>query len=172
MDLNWLSPLAEARPVGDKGWGSFAREPIPAGTTVAAFGGHVVPRSLLETLPVDRQNRSIQVDDDLFLASAELPEPGDMVNHSCDPNCGLVGAMVVVAMRDLAVGEEITFDYAMCDGTDYDEFPCECGSPRCRGTVTGNDWRLPALQARYRGWFSPYLERRIVRLSDPDVARV
>lgn len=172
MDLNWLSPLAEARPVGDKGWGSFAREPIPAGTTVAAFGGHVVPRSLLETLPVDRQNRSIQVDDDLFLASAELPEPGDMVNHSCDPNCGLVGAMVVVAMRDLAVGEEITFDYAMCDGTDYDEFPCECGSPRCRGTVTGNDWRLPALRARYRGWFSPYLERRIVRLSDPDVARV
>ena len=120
----------------------------------------------------DRQNRSIQVDEDLFLASAELPEPGDMVNHSCDPNCGLVGAMVVVAMRDIAVGEEISFDYAMCDGTDYDEFSCECGSPRCRGTVTGHDWRLPELQARYRGWFSPYLERRIARLSDPDVVRV
>jgi SET domain-containing protein len=161
MDLNWLSPLCEARPSGEKGWGSFARVPIPAGTTVAAFGGHVVPGDVFRAMPEERQGRSIQVDADLFLLSAITPEPGDMVNHSCEPSCGLRGNMVVVAMRDLAPGDEITFDYAMCDGTDYDEFECVCEAPACRGLVTGNDWRDPVLQAKYAGWFSPYLAARI-----------
>ena len=58
-------------------------------------------------------------------------------------------------------GEEITIDYAMCDGSAYDEFDCECGSAICRGRVSGNDWRNPTLWERYAGHFSPYLQRRI-----------
>jgi uncharacterized protein len=168
LDLNWLSPLAEARLVGAKGWGSFAIEPIEVGRTVAAFGGYMVQRDVLDTLNADRRARSIQVDDDLYLVSGETPEPGDMLNHSCAPNCGLMGGAVLVAMRDIEAGEELTFDYAMCDGSDYDEFPCECGAATCRGVVTGSDWMLPELQLRYAGWFSPYLIRRIAasRLSE------
>ena len=161
MDLNWLSPVAEAHPVGPKGWGSFARERIPAGTTVAAFGGYVTTGAMLERLPADRVSRSIQLDDDLYLVSAETPEPGDMVNHSCEPNCGLMGGTLVVALRDLEPGDELCFDYATCDSSDYDEFFCTCGAGSCRGTVTGRDWMLPELQERYAGWFSPYLARRI-----------
>ena len=161
MDLNWLSPLAEAHPIGPKGWGSFARERIPAGTTVAGFGGYVTTGAMLDRLPADRVSRSIQLDDDLYLVSAETPEPGDMVNHSCEPNCGLMGGTLVVAMRDLEPGEELSFDYAMCDSSDYDEFACTCGAGSCRGTVTGRDWMLPELQERYASWFSPYLARRI-----------
>jgi hypothetical protein len=52
----------------------------------------------------------------------------------------------------------------MCDSTPYDEFNCGCGTALCRGQVTGNDWQLPELQARYEGFFSPYLQRRIDRL--------
>ena len=47
------------------------------------------------------------------------------------------------------------------DGSDYDEFACQCGAVECRGTVTGRDWMLPEIQAKYHGWFSPYLARRI-----------
>ena len=47
MDYNWLTPKAQARPAGDKGWGSFAVEQINAGETVAAFGGWVVDRATL-----------------------------------------------------------------------------------------------------------------------------
>ena len=36
LDYNWLTPKAEARPAGDKGWGSYATEPIAIGETVAA----------------------------------------------------------------------------------------------------------------------------------------
>ncbi|MBU6245934.1 MAG: SET domain-containing protein-lysine N-methyltransferase [Actinomycetales bacterium] len=164
MDFNWLSPKAQARPAGGKGWGSFAIEPIGKGETVVAFGGWVVTRAVLSTLIEDRQHRSIQVDEDLYLVSSDTPEPGDMLNHSCEPNCGLVGGTLLVAMRDIAVGEEVTFDYAMCDASDYDEFACLCGEPTCRGTVTGSDWRDPVIQAKYMGWFSPYLMRRITAL--------
>ncbi len=164
MDHNWLNPKAEARPVGEKGWGSFVVEPVQAGETVAAFGGYVVTGDTLETINAERQGRSIQVDADLYLVSSETPEPGDMLNHSCEPNCGLLGQLLVVAMRDIAPGEELTFDYAMCDASDYDEFRCLCGQPTCRGVVTGSDWRDPELQEKYAGWFSPYLVRRIAAL--------
>lgn len=164
MDYNWLSPKAEARPAGDKGFGSFALEPIRAGETVAGFGGWVIDGAHLAELDIYRQQRSIQIDDDLYLVSGETPEPGDMLNHSCEPNCGLLGSQLLVAMRDIEPGEEICFDYAMCDASDYDEFRCECGSPTCREVVTGSDWRDPAIQAKYAGWFSAYLVRRIAAL--------
>jgi SET domain-containing protein len=164
MDYNWLSPKAEARPAGGKGWGSFALEPIPAGETVAAFGGWIVTGAYLAELSDDRQSRSIQVDSDLYLLSGDTPEPGDMLNHSCEPNCGLVGQTLLVAMRDIAPGEEMCFDYAMCDASDYDEFRCLCEAPNCREVVTGSDWRDPDLRTKYDGWFSPYIARRIAAL--------
>ena len=164
MDFNWLSPKAQARPAGEKGWGSYAVEPISAGETVAAFGGSVVPLAVLQTFNDDRQSRSIQVDTDLYLVSGETPDAGDMLNHSCEPNCGISGQILLVAMRDIEPGEELSFDYAMCDASDYDEFRCLCGEPSCREIVTGSDWRDPVLQAKYAGWFSPYLERRIAAL--------
>jgi len=164
LDFNWLTPKAQARPAGEKGWGSFVIEPIAQGETVAAFGGWVVDRASLGTLSSDRQSRSIQVDDDLYLVSDDVPEPGDMLNHSCEPNLGIRGSTLVVAMRDIAPGEELTFDYAMCDASDYDEFTCLCQAPTCRGVVTGADWRNPMLQEKYRGWFSAYLGQRIAAL--------
>ena len=80
------------------------------------------------------------------LAGAPEPEPADFVRHSCEPNCGMHGNTVVVALRDIAVGEQVAFDHAMANGSDFDEFECQCGTASCRGKVTGNDWMLPELQ--------------------------
>lgn len=161
LDMNWLTPKAQARPAGNKGWGSFAIEPIRAGETVGGFGGWCIPREILATMPLERQHRAIQVDDDLYLVSQDEREPGDCFNHSCAPSCSLMGATILKARRDIAVGEELTFDYATCDDTDYDEFQCGCGTSECRGTVTGKDWQLTELHKKYDGEFSPYLARRI-----------
>jgi hypothetical protein len=68
-------------------------------------------------------------------------------------------------MRNIAQGEEICFDYAMSDGSPYDEFDCACDAPNCRGRITGEDWRRPELQRKYANWFSPYLRRRIEQLN-------
>ena len=120
-------------------------------------------------MPLDRQHRSIQIDEDLYLVSADEPAPGDMFNHSCNPNCVLLGSQVLVAWRDINVGEELTFDYATCDDSDYDEFQCGCSEPNCRITVTGQDWKRPDLQEKYEGHFSSYLARRIAKDKGADI---
>jgi hypothetical protein len=93
-----------------------------------------------------------------------VPRPigeGDYVNHSCNPNAGLSGQIGLVAMRDIKIGEEVCFDYAMSDTMPYDEFNCGCGSKNCRRTVGGNDWQKPVLQKRYAGYFAPHVQRKI-----------
>ncbi len=160
MRQSWLSPLAACRSAGVKGVGIFAVEDIPAGTTVAGFGGNVVDRAELDALDEELRTHALQIDDDLFIAG-DLPfDDADYVNHSCDPNCGIVGSVLLVTMRPVAAGEELCFDYAMTDTDDYDEFECSCSTARCRGTVTGADWKEPELRDRYRGWTSAYIERR------------
>jgi SET domain-containing protein len=159
--VSFLSPRLEARDIPEKGYrGVFAREPIAEGDLLALWGGAVVDRVTFAALPEVRQSRSLQVDEDLFLVPPQ-DEDADFVNHSCDPNAWIEGHAALRARRDIAVGDEICFDYAMTDGSDYDEFECLCGAVICRQKVTGSDWELPELQARYGDHFSPYLLRRI-----------
>jgi uncharacterized protein len=59
------------------------------------------------------------------------------INHSCDPNCETneqKGRVWIKAIRDIAAGEEITYDYCLYDGDD-DEAVCNCGAASCRGTM-------------------------------------
>lgn len=157
-----VSPKLEARPNPAKGYfGLYAKTFIPAGELLVMWGGDIVTGAQLARLTERERMHSIQVEDDLYQVPYREPEPGDYTNHSCNPNAGLKSPITLVAMRDIAAGEEVCFDYAMCDSTPYDEFECGCGAPDCRGRVTGNDWQRPELQARYDGYFSPYLQRRI-----------
>lgn len=162
MSANFLSAKCLVR-VDLDGWGSCAREPIAAGETVAAFGGRCVSGAELDELG-DGTTNSIQIDDDLYIVTEIGPPPGDTISHSCSPNCGIVGGILVVALRDIAAGEPLSFDHAMTMGSDRNEFQCACGSPACRGVVTGRDWMIPELQVAYRGYFSPYLAKRIAGL--------
>lgn len=158
---NYRTPRAELRDLGQKGHGSFATELIRRGSVIATFGGTASTQVGLQNFPAERVSRSIQVEVDLFFVGPVHREPGDSVNHSCEPNCGMRNATQVVAMRDIQVGEELTFDYAMSDMAAYDEFNCSCGTSSCRGRVSGRDWQNPILQARYDGYFSPYIAREI-----------
>lgn len=163
MRANFLTTKAIVQHTGNR-VASVAIAPIVAGETVAAFGGSCISASELEALPVEQQGRCIQIDENLYMAGSVFAEAADMINHSCSPNCGIVSGVLVVAIHDIAIGEEITYDYAMTDGSSNDTFSCHCGATRCRGTVTGGDWMLPELQLAYRGYFSPYLAKRIAAL--------
>jgi hypothetical protein len=160
---SWLTPDAAVAPAGAKGSGTFATQPIAAGTTVAGFGGSVVDRAEFDTLDEEWRTHSLQIDDQLYMVTRPPFAPADLVNHSCEPNCGIIGSCLVVTMRDVAAGEELCFDYAMTDTNDYDEFVCACGTPSCRGLVTGGDWKRPELQERYAGYFSSYITRKIAQ---------
>ena len=82
------------------------------------------------------------------------------LNHSCEPNVGFAGNVVLVAMRDIGPCEELSTDYALFN--DHDEaMRCQCGTRSCRGTISGHDWQRPDLQRKYGSYFSAYLQRRI-----------
>jgi uncharacterized protein len=148
-----------------RGFGLYAVEPIEAGELLVRWGGAVLGRSGFAGLPAALRAITLQIDDDRFLVPIH-PCAADRVNHSCEPNAGMSGPFSLVALRVILPGEEMCYDYAMSDGSDYDEFECHCGAPSCRGRVSGRDWRRPALWKRYAGHFSPYLERRIRALQD------
>src|ERR1700749_99351 len=43
------------------------------------------------------------------------------INHSCDPNCEtdeLRGRVWIISLRNIAPGEELTYDYNLYDGDD------------------------------------------------------
>lgn len=161
---SYLLPSLEVRWIpGKQRHGVFARQPIPAGTVLTVWGGRTMPAAEFLALAPERQRAGIQVEDDLFLV-APASEPAEHFNHSCTPNAAMSGQIVLVARRPIEAGEEVCMDYAMSDGIIYDEFECDCGTPTCRGRVTGQDWRRPELWARYPGGFSPFLQRRIDRL--------
>jgi uncharacterized protein len=138
-----------------------ARDALEPGELIAVWSGRIVGTEQLDELPPEIRRHTVQVEEGLYLASLSPDEPPDFINHSCEPNAGLDGQVAIVALHRIQPGEEVTIDYAMCDGSPYDEFECGCGSPSCRGRVTGEDWRNPTLWERYAGHFSPYLERRI-----------
>lgn len=142
----------------------FAREVIEPGELIGVWSGRIVTADELDELPADIRRHTVQVEEGLYLASLSPDEAPDFINHSCEPNAGLDGQVALVALHRILPGEEVTIDYAMCDGSPYDEFDCACGSALCRGRVTGEDWRDPALWQRYAGHFSPYLARRIEAL--------
>ncbi len=157
----WVTPKADkGRASAIEGRGVFAREPIAADEVVEVKGGHVVDRAALEALPARLQNSEIGIAQGLHLVALDETEYEAVMlflNHSCEPNVGVRGNVVFVAMRDIAPGEELTIDYAMIDDHEDEPMACNCGTPSCRGVVRGQDFRLPELQRRYGGYLSTYL---------------
>jgi SET domain-containing protein len=164
LDYNWLTPKAQMRVTPGKGSGSFAISQISKGEIVASFGGNVINQIELTNYSADRVSRSLQLNSDSYLLSGETPEAGDMINHSCEPNCGIAGTSSVQTLRDIEIGEELTFDYAMSDSSQYDEFSCSCRKEECRGKITGTDWQKENLQTKYKNYFSSYIEK-LIKLS-------
>ena len=163
---SYITPKARKGAVSAiAGRGLVAEAPISGGEVVAIKGGHIVTTAVLHTLPELLQNSEIQIADGFHLAAlddAEYEPVMLFLNHSCEPNVGFAGNTVVIAMRDIRPGEELTTDYALFD--DHDEtMRCRCQTPSCRGTIGGRDWQRPDLQRTYGSYFSAYLLSKINR---------
>jgi uncharacterized protein len=146
-----------------QGRGLFATAPIEAGEIVAIKGGHIVDTAALSALPERLRNSEIQIADGFHLVATRQSEYEPVMlflNHSCEPNVGFRGNVVLVALRDVGPGEELTTDYALFDDSD-EQMTCRCGAGACRGVIGGRDWQRPELQERYGDYFSAYLLDRI-----------
>lgn len=162
-NLSYISKKAVVKESDIHGRGLFAVEPITAGEVVCIKGGSIIDRQTLESMPDWFRSAEIQITDDLFIAPVTAEErDGSMIfsNHSCEPNIGVKGQVVFVAMRDIKPGEELTHDWAMTDN-DESTHECNCGTASCRKTITGRDWQIPELQAKYRDYMSWHLAEKV-----------
>jgi uncharacterized protein len=163
----YRSPKVEVRTGSLHGRGVFAKEKIKQGEVVAVKMGHIVTAEQLSDVTRTVGDYALQIYDRFYLSPISKDEVDRMtifINHACDPNVGFDGQITYVAMRDIEPGEELCHDYAMERTDDY-SLDCRCGSPLCRGKVTGEDWKNPELQRRYGRYFSSYILSKISPLS-------
>ena len=116
--------------------GCYTTTPIRKGARVAEYTGHLLTKAeadlAYEASPITYLfglgDGSVVIDGH----SAAM-----FINHSCDANCETSeekGRIWVKAIRRIAAGEEITYDYCLYDGGE-DEALCNCGAKNCRGTM-------------------------------------
>jgi SET domain-containing protein len=136
------------------GKGVFACAPIRAGEAILKFSGPLLARRELRA-----DEYHLQIGDELYLGASG--EADDYVNHSCAPNAGFADDLLLVARRDIDVGEEITWDYSSAiDEADFAGFACQCGAAACRGVVRSFRHLDPAVQQRLLPWLMPYLRAK------------
>lgn len=123
-------PHLEIRDAGEKGRGVFATQPIASGERIAEVQGWLAAGNEL-----DENWFALQVGPDLWLCS-DGESLDDCINHSCDPNAGFVtGKPVLHALRAIAAGEEIAWDYSTSLAEAGWTLDCCCGAARCRKIV-------------------------------------
>lgn len=154
----------ETRRTADRGLGLFATQGFAADELIVVTFCQVVPWTGQDEY--NEQVHPFQIEIDVVAIPLGTEISGMFaVNHSCSPNAGLRGQLSLVALRPIAAGEEICFDYAMTDsdyfGKSIFQMSCLCGAPDCRKLVSDTDWRRTELRAKYRGYFSSYLTARI-----------
>ena len=94
---------------------------------------------------------------DIAVRRPQRPRPDVPV----DPSLFTADAEELVTRADVAAGEELLHDYATSTADPGFYLRCHCPSARCRQMVEGTDWRIPQLQQRYAGCWTPYLQRLI-----------
>ena len=137
---------------GPLGKSVYAARVIDKGEVIMTGWGDVV---------TERTRHSLQVDHGKHVITDTAIQ---FINHSCEPNCGLVirrdsNVMEIHALRQIEAGEELFTDYAtfefeiqfMTDG-------CRCGSQRCRGLITGYKDLPQNLRDTYGQYVADYLQ--------------
>jgi SET domain-containing protein len=141
-------PLVEVRESDIQGRGVYAARPIKKGTWIIEYTGerisHAEADMRYDDEHMERHHTFLfTIDEHVCIDAFIGGNEARYVNHSCDPNCETVladGEIHIVAMRDIAAGEELTYDYGYTlDDESVEEalrrYPCRCGAASCRGTI-------------------------------------
>ena len=132
------------------GTGVFATRAFAAGEQVLEYVGEGISQEESRRRGEAENGFIFRLDEERDLDGNVDWNPARFVNHSCTPNCDAEnadGRIFIVARRDIAAGEEITFNYGY-DLDDYREYPCRCGSPECVGYMVAEEF-FPDLRLRW-----------------------
>jgi hypothetical protein len=123
----------------------FAARPIARGERILVFRGRPVAAGDPIHYTPEGANL-LQIDSLSYI----YPRPRAVfVNHSCNPNAGVHDRVTLIALRDIAAGEEIRFDYSTTMDEDLWTMECRCGDARCRRVVRDFKYLPARARARY-----------------------
>jgi uncharacterized protein len=138
----------ELRQSSIQGKGGFAIRPIRKGTRIIEYTGQRISHDEADKRYDDggmgrHHTFLFSIDKSTVIDAAVDGNEARFINHSCAPNCEAIDEkkrIYIEAIRDIAPGEELTYDYAYeRDGTEDEEweriYVCKCGAPTCRGTI-------------------------------------
>ncbi|KAJ1679795.1 histone methyltransferase set1 [Spiromyces aspiralis] len=127
-------------------WGLFAVEPIHPGDFVIEYIGERIRQKLADIREERYEKEGIgssylfRVDDETVIDATKCGNVARFINHCCDPNCiakiitaGGTKRIVIYAKQEIAMGEEITYDYKF--PPEEEKIPCLCGAANCRGSL-------------------------------------
>ncbi len=137
-----LNQILELRPSPIHGLGAFARAPIRAGSLVIEYVGEEISKAESARRCEAGNTFIFELDEEWDIDGGAGWNPARFLNHSCAPNCDseLIGRQIwIVARRDIAAGEELTFNYGY-DWVDYRDHPCHCGTPECVGYIMAEEF--------------------------------
>jgi SET domain-containing protein len=138
----------QVRRSGVHGKGVYALRPIAAGQAIIEYKGELISwKEALRRHPRDPADPDhtfyFHIDERRVIDGGSGGNAARWINHACEPNCEaeeLAGRVYVKALRAIAAGEELFFDYRlMLEGRHTpkvkQQYACHCGKPRCRGTM-------------------------------------
>ncbi|WNG29124.1 SET domain-containing protein [Cystobacter fuscus] len=136
------------RPSSIQGQGAFATRPIKKGERIIEYLGERITQDEADERYDDsamarHHTFLFSVDDDTVIDAAREGNDARFINHSCAPNCQAFledERIYIYALRDIAVGEELSYDYGYERTEDMGPeeealYVCRCGAPNCRGTI-------------------------------------
>jgi len=139
------------------GNGALALKPIKKGELICRMRGEEISISELKKrheIGRERLCDPLQVRESRFL---DLFEPYVYINHSCESNAAIVKFNELIAIKDIGIGEEITYDYSLTEwsndksrlGHDDWSMECNCKSPLCRGKIREFRFLPKNIQEKY-----------------------
>ncbi|GAA4779830.1 hypothetical protein GCM10023219_29690 [Stakelama sediminis] len=159
MDTGWRFRVGDTH----LGKAVFATHRFAEGAILMPFTGRRFHADRVPSLMRGQQDRFVQVGAQEYMG----PSGGydDLVNHSCDPNAGLRftdKGVLLIALRDIAAGDEITWDYSTTLAENNWHMICQCRSEQCRRVIGNFSTLSPERQEwfRRRNLVAPHLRRR------------
>lgn len=138
----------QVRESGVHGKGVYAIRPLRAGDTVLEYKGEIITwKEALRRHPHDPSQPNhtfyFHLDDGHVIDGKYKGNSAKWINHSCAPNLEAEqdgDRVFLKALRDIAVGEELFFDYGLVIDARLTpklkkEYACWCGADTCRGTM-------------------------------------
>lgn len=139
------------------GTGIFAGKPYKKGEVVVILEGKKITKKYRGPIDDKEFANWFEISQDVWV---DPKIPLSHINHSCEPNLGMTDSITFVALRDIAKGEELTFDYSICDSEVEWVVPCLCKSLNCRKQIRSIQFLPKETYNKYMPYIPLYFQKK------------